>query len=112
MLATGITTYLPRVRFRRQNGGTIEHAQQIANHESPRTPKSYDRTNDAIRAEAIIADGLSLDERACPRLSGHRAHPDLGGSHKVRKVRQRDRCLMSWCPGESSYPSKPSGNPY
>ena len=27
--ATGITTYL-------QNGGTIEHAQQIANHESPR----------------------------------------------------------------------------
>ena len=54
--ATGITTYL-------QNGGTIEHAQQIANHplkrtfgESPRTIKLYDRTGDAI----------SLDERACP----------------------------------------------
>ena len=30
-----------------QNGGTIEHAQQIANHESPRTTKLYDRTNDA-----------------------------------------------------------------
>lgn len=39
--AAGITTYL-------QNGGTIEHAQQIANHESPRTTKLYDRTNDAI----------------------------------------------------------------
>ena len=42
----GITTYL-------QNGGTIEHAQQIANHESPRTTKLYDRTNDAISLDEI-----------------------------------------------------------
>ena len=35
--ATGITTYL-------QNGGTIEHAQQIANQESPPTTKLCDRT--------------------------------------------------------------------
>ena len=44
--ATGITTYL-------QNGGTIEHAQQIANHESPRTTKLYDRTSDAISLDEI-----------------------------------------------------------
>lgn len=44
--ATGITTYL-------QNGGTIEHAQQIANHESPRTTKLYDRTIDAISLDEI-----------------------------------------------------------
>jgi integrase/recombinase XerD len=44
--ATGITTYL-------QNGGTIEHAQQIANHESPRTTKLYDRTNNAISLDEI-----------------------------------------------------------
>ena len=44
--ATGITTYLP-------NGGTIEHAQQIANHESPRTTKLYDRTSDAISLDEI-----------------------------------------------------------
>jgi len=44
--ATGITTYL-------QNGGTNEHAQQIANHESPRTTKLYDRTNDAISLDEI-----------------------------------------------------------
>ncbi len=44
--ATGITTYL-------QNGGTIEHAQQIANHESPPTTKLYDRTNDAISLDEI-----------------------------------------------------------
>lgn len=37
--ATGITTYL-------ENGGTLEHAQQIAAHESPRTTKLYDRTTD------------------------------------------------------------------
>jgi hypothetical protein len=45
-------------------------------HESPRTlarlpaagraTKLHDRTNDAIRAETIVTDGLSLDERACP----------------------------------------------
>ena len=39
--ATGITAYL-------ENGGTLEHAQQIAAHESPRTTKLYDRTNDQI----------------------------------------------------------------
>jgi hypothetical protein len=32
-----ITAYL-------QNGGTLEKAQQIANHESPRTTKLYDRS--------------------------------------------------------------------
>ncbi|SIO67940.1 Site-specific recombinase XerD [Singulisphaera sp. GP187] len=39
--ATGITVFL-------QNGGTVEKAQQIAGHESPRTTKLYDRTNEAI----------------------------------------------------------------
>ena len=44
--ATGITAYLG-------NGGTLEHAQNIAGHESPRTTKLYDRTNDAISLSEI-----------------------------------------------------------
>lgn len=44
--ATGITTYL-------ENGGTLEHAQQIAAHESPRTTKLYDRTSDQISLDEI-----------------------------------------------------------
>ena len=32
---------------------TDEHAQQIANHESPRTTKLYDRTRDAISLDEI-----------------------------------------------------------
>jgi integrase/recombinase XerD len=44
--ATGITTYL-------ENGGTLEHAQAIANHESPRTTKLYDRTREELTAEEI-----------------------------------------------------------
>ena len=44
--ATGITAYL-------QNGGTLEHAQQIAAHESPRTTKLYDRTTDEITLDEI-----------------------------------------------------------
>jgi len=44
--ATGITTYL-------QNGGTLEHAQQITAHESPRTSKLYDRTRDEISLDEV-----------------------------------------------------------
>jgi integrase/recombinase XerD len=44
--ATGITAYL-------ENGGTIENAQAIAGHESPRTTKLYDRTNDEITLDEI-----------------------------------------------------------
>ncbi|MBX9678903.1 MAG: site-specific integrase [Gemmataceae bacterium] len=44
--ATGITAYL-------ENGGTVEKAQQIAAHESPRTTKLYDRTDDAITLDEI-----------------------------------------------------------
>lgn len=44
--ATGITAYL-------ENGGSVEHAQQIAAHESPRTTKLYDRRSDAISLDEI-----------------------------------------------------------
>jgi integrase len=44
--ATGITAYL-------NAGGTIEKAQQIAAHESPRTTKLYDRTNDELTLDEI-----------------------------------------------------------
>lgn len=44
--ATGITAYL-------NNGGTIENAQAIAAHESPRTTKLYDRTNDEVSLDEI-----------------------------------------------------------
>jgi site-specific recombinase XerD len=43
---TGITAYL-------EGGGTLEHAQQLAAHESPRTTKLYDRTCDEITAEEV-----------------------------------------------------------
>jgi site-specific recombinase XerD len=44
--ATGITAYL-------QNGGSLEHAQRIAAHESIRTTKLYDRTSDAVSLDEI-----------------------------------------------------------
>lgn len=44
--ATGITAYL-------LNGGSIEGAQAIAAHESPRTTKFYDRTSDEITLDEI-----------------------------------------------------------
>jgi len=51
--ATGITAYL-------DNGGTIAHAQQIANHESPKTTKLYDRTSDQITLDEIERIVLGL----------------------------------------------------
>lgn len=36
-----------------ENGGTIEKAQQIAAHESPRTMKLYDRTSDEITLDEV-----------------------------------------------------------
>jgi integrase len=44
--ATGITAYL-------DNGGTIENAQAIAAHASPRTTKLYDRTNEDITLDEV-----------------------------------------------------------
>jgi integrase/recombinase XerD len=44
--ATGITAYL-------KNKGTLEAAQQIASHESPRTTKLYDRRQDEISLDEV-----------------------------------------------------------
>jgi integrase/recombinase XerD len=44
--ATGITAY-------RANGGSLEKAQDIANHASPKTTKLYDRTSDQITLDEV-----------------------------------------------------------
>ncbi len=44
--ATGVTAYL-------KNGGTLETAQHIAAHESPRTTKLYDRRQDEITLDEL-----------------------------------------------------------
>ena len=44
--ATGITAYL-------SNGGVLEHAQEMAAHESPRTTKLYDRTKERLTQDEV-----------------------------------------------------------
>ncbi len=44
--ATVITAYL-------ENGGTIENAQAVANHDSPKTTKLYGRTSDQITLDEV-----------------------------------------------------------
>jgi site-specific recombinase XerD len=44
--ATGITAYL-------EAGGTLENAQAMAAHESPRTTKLYDRTSDEVTLDEV-----------------------------------------------------------
>jgi site-specific recombinase XerD len=49
--ATGITAYL-------EAGGTLENAQAMAAHESPRTTKLYDRTGDQITLDEVERIGI------------------------------------------------------
>jgi integrase len=55
--ATGITAYL-------EAGGTLENAQLMAAHESPRTTKLYDRTGDEITLvdafDRVVGDGVLI----------------------------------------------------
>jgi len=44
--SSGVTNYL-------LNGGTLEKAQQMAAHESPRTTTLYDRTSDTITLDEV-----------------------------------------------------------
>jgi integrase len=44
--ATGITAYL-------KNNGTLEYTQYLANHESPRTTKLYDRRSEEISLDEV-----------------------------------------------------------
>jgi len=49
--ATGITAYL-------DNGGSLENAQTMAAHESPRTTKLYDRTDEQITLDEVEKIGI------------------------------------------------------
>jgi integrase len=49
--ATGITDYL-------KSNGTLEHAQVMANHSSPRTTKLYDRRNDEASLDEYEKVGI------------------------------------------------------
>jgi site-specific recombinase XerD len=51
--ATGITAYLA-------NGGALEHAQEMAAHESPRTTKLYDRAKERLTQERPIQDAFMI----------------------------------------------------
>ena len=44
--ATGITAYLAK-------GGALEHAQEMAAHECPRTTKLYDRTKERLTQDEV-----------------------------------------------------------
>jgi hypothetical protein len=49
--ATGITDYL-------KHNGTLENAQQMANHSSPRTTKLYDRRNEEASLDEYEKVGI------------------------------------------------------
>jgi hypothetical protein len=61
--ATGITAYL-------EAGGTLENAQLMAAHESPRTTKLYDRTGDEITLDEVEYSATirmaGQRQQACP----------------------------------------------
>jgi|SRR5215469_924475 len=70
-----ITTYL-------QNGGTLEHAQTIADHESPRTTKLCDRARRTLVRGGGKDQDLKQDMRSSIALSCSASHrlPAIGAA--------------------------------
>ena len=64
----------------RRVGGTMEHAQQIAGHASPKTTKLYDRTADTVTVDEISTTKEPLGrpwrrrEAASPAGASSRLH--------------------------------------
>ena len=79
--ATGITAYL-------EAGGTIENAQAMAAHESPRTTKLYDRTGDEI----------TLDEVERITMSNFLRYGLMQSSLEKPGARQRSERLLNALP--------------
>ena len=75
--ATGITAYL-------SNGGTLEHAQQIAGHASPKTTKLY---------QAVIAFTEALKERTPERVPLEWASTQSNLGRAIQILRERSRAV-------------------
>ena len=77
--ATGITAYL-------SNGGTLEHAQQIAGHASPKTTKLYDRTADTVTVDEIERIVISeiVPAAQTKRCRRQREHCPAGATSRPR----------------------------
>ena len=75
--ATGLTNFLA-------NGGTLENAQAMADHASPRTTQLYDRTGDEVTLDEVEADrDLNLESEEdyiYTNLSALSAPPGLSAS--------------------------------
>jgi site-specific recombinase XerD len=67
--ATGITAYL-------SNGGALEHAQEMAAHESPRTTKLYDRTKERLTQDEVSGEdtALSVPPEKAKHIAPYSAH--------------------------------------
>src|ERR1700676_2487494 len=78
--ATGITIYL-------ENDGRLEHAQQMAGHESPRTTKLYDRTKDEITLTEVerIACDVLISYVVATTLTGAKGFPSYGNRNKKNR---------------------------
>jgi hypothetical protein len=87
--ATGITTYL-------EAGGTLENAQAMAAHESPRTTKLYDRTDDAVTLDEV--ERITICNCSTNWYDANRSPLEPGGNSG-----SGDRCVSSRPPLSTSF---------
>jgi site-specific recombinase XerD len=85
--ATGIAAYL-------SNGGALEHAQEMAAHESPRTTKLYDRTKEPLTQDEV--ERIRLWKFRTPRSSTRwcsvtRSHEARFRACQAKRSREKDR---------------------
>ena len=73
------------------NGGTLEHARQIAGHASPKTTKLYDRTSDTLTVDEIPRELLAhIPPLGWERVTAeYRCHASIirhGETHKHSRI--------------------------
>jgi hypothetical protein len=90
--ATGITAYLA-------NGGVLEHAQEMAAHESPRTTKLYDRTKERLTQDEVERPGCEHMQYCCTgravRSWSNARSVELGAFARRQNSRRRFRIFFA-----------------
>jgi len=61
-----------------EKGGTLEHAQAMAAHESPRTTKLYDRTKERLTQDKVKRNGKAVRHGSRSEHAWYAVHGSKG----------------------------------
>ena len=112
-----VLSHVPGTTAHLSNGGTLEHAQQIAGHASPKATKLYDRTADTVTVDEILVTVPRGKNQ--PRRARRRTYRSwrAASARAISAVRRPKHVVTKGSTpvliaGGSPAPSAASGTPY